>query len=388
MSGDSRQVAIFFPSGHLELVPSIKTIAIALADYGYKIDLYVAENLHSPKPRIDHANVILNILPWKQRHVYEQVPLLLAVFSIWAFSLCIRKPYLCYIGAGIRGLYTSALLSAFTRVPFIYHSLELYPSWESKSLAQRISKFLERWSNRLASFTIIQDEERACLLAQDNNIPIENIVIIPNAPMGEAEHKRSNYLHKKLSIPENKKIILYAGNIFAPYSMSLELVQAAQYWPEDWVLVLHNNLIVDAEYYIQLQKSDKNGRVMFSRDPVPYEELEDLVSSADIGLALYKPTDANMLHVGLSSGKLMHYLKCGVPVIVNDLPGLKDVVDRYECGLCVQDVREVGNAVKLIFSDYNRYIERALLAFNNSFKAEIYLPHLLTCIRQLEMKRT
>jgi len=117
-------------------------------------------------------------------------------------------------------------------------------------------------------------------------------------------------------------------------------------------------------------------QVYFSDQPVLPSRIRDLVASTRIGVALYshKAMYLNAFSVGLSSGKIAHYLQCGLPVIVSNLPTLKRLIDTYNCGICVEKVEEVPVAVETIRSDYERYSENAIFCFQKEF--DFYLQRM------------
>jgi glycosyltransferase involved in cell wall biosynthesis len=111
---------------------------------------------------------------------------------------------------------------------------------------------------------------------------------------------------------------------------------------------------------------------------VPYEKLDDLVLSAHIGLVFYrKELGANFSQIAGASGKLAHYLRCGLPVICLDLPGLVKVVDRYRCGICVSEPGEIQSAIEIILREYPLYRMNALKCYEESYEFGRYFREVL-----------
>ncbi|HEX7705703.1 MAG TPA: hypothetical protein VF701_04505, partial [Thermoanaerobaculia bacterium] len=66
--------------------------------------------------------------------------------------------------------------------------------------------------------------------------------------------------------------------------------------------------------------------------------LSEFVASADLGIAMYRPTyenewvGRNIEHIGLASGKIASYLQHGVPVAANELGEITDWIHYYGAG--------------------------------------------------------
>ncbi len=274
----------------------------------------------------------------------------------------IDDDYACIIGVEPKGLIAASFLSIEKKIPVIYFNMELFLENECKTSYEKFLKCVERECNKRSYITLIADERRAKYLINDNNIPIEKIVCVPVSALGETYQKKSDYLYKILGISKDKKIILYAGNIIE-WSLSLEIAKAAQKWDDNMVLVLHTwkpNLDKDP-YINQIRDLTKNKKVYLSLNPVEYESLPELLSSADIGLVFYKNLGKNFYETGSSSNKLAQYLQVGLPVITIDYPSFREVIEKYKCGECAKSPEEIETLVKKIFLNYDAYR-------NNSFK--------------------
>jgi len=85
--------------------------------------------------------------------------------------------------------------------------------------------------------------------------------------------------------------------------------------------------------------------------------MKDALSSADLGLAFYnstkcnKWTGKNIQYVGLSSGKISTYLQHGVPIATNIGFPFKECINKYDIGLYLESVYELGSNLKLLRKD-------------------------------------
>jgi hypothetical protein len=64
---------------------------------------------------------------------------------------------------------------------------------------------------------------------------------------------------------------------------------------------------------------------------------------------------------------LSYFLRNGIPVIVNSLPGLRSIVETARCGLVVDHLSEIAVAISEVEKDYSYYSRNALTCFDTWF---------------------
>lgn len=178
--------------------------------------------------------------------------------------------------------------------------------------------------------------------------------------------------------------------------MSLEIVEAARDWPPDYLLYMQSKATRDhamTGYSEEVIRTADPGSVLIGRDPLPAEEFKQLLDSADVGLALYNPRfrddsriAKNLELIGYSSGKLADYLHAGLPVVVSRLPGPRHLVEKYECGVCVDSPDEIGEALNVIFRDYARFSDNACRCFDSALELERNFKSVIERLARLEAK--
>lgn len=374
-----RRVAILWPSGHLDWCPGITNLASGMVRLGHDVVILTARNRHSNEPAPGDAKVRFQFLPGVGQDLKEPVVRITLKFLLWALPLCRREKPDFIIGAGIRGLVAAAVISRWTGIPAAYLCLELYPSSQLQSLRWKVFKKIERLANRQMAFSINQDSARARLQAEDNHIPLESIRLAPLSPPGPARIERSRHLAERFGLGE-KNVILYAGALFAPFSVSEDLVRSAQTWPAEYVLVLHAAHRVPEERVNGLKKLDTANRVVFSTEPLPYAEVGPLFASADVGLVLYHPSDDNMRHINTSSGKLTEFLFRGVPVIASALPGLKEFVEENKIGMAIENVDELPSALASVLARREEFRNNAVACFDRHLSLDRALAGIVSAM--------
>jgi glycosyltransferase involved in cell wall biosynthesis len=85
----------------------------------------------------------------------------------------------------------------------------------------------------------------------------------------------------------------------------------------------------------------------------------------------------------MASGKLLQYLKCGVPVIASDLPNLRRILHDNSCGLCVPDETAVQAAAARILADPTVWAANATRCFQEQYDFAAHFARVLARIEKL-----
>ena len=285
------------------------------------------------------------------------------------------------IGGDPQGLLAAYFASLRRKNVLVYWSLELWIEKDIKEFGRKVFKKIERWCNQRTLLTIEFGEKRCELLRKENRLGGRRMISISNSPLGKAMIKRNYYFNKKFNISLDKKIVLYAGGIGSIYGID-DLLEYVDIWPKQCVLILHSRTELNG-YKKRLKDivSKKHYEIYLSTVPVSYNELSLLYSSCDIGLQVWKPVNTNLMCPDLSSGKMFHHMKCGVPMIVRNFDGYKELVEGNGFGICVDNMRQVGEAIEEILKNENEYRKNCIAAFNH-FSFEVAHKRLIENIEQ------
>lgn len=360
-----KEVTVFAPMGTLDHQTGVLNAIHCYAAAGYEVEVMTVRNRRYPVPRFDSPRVHLRFLPLEFEADREPRALVTVLFGAWALLSRRRRRRLIFAG-GIRGLLAAYLYSRFRRCDVINYQTELYIGSRLDTWAKRLFKSIERRAARRSRITIEHDVHRRDLLVADLGVPADRVVVVPNAPCGPARSHRSTLLHGLLGLDGAARVLLSPGTLSELFQITT-VVDSAQRLPAEWVCVVHSAQprSADEPYIRQLMALNYAGRVRFSLQPLPYGQIDNLIGSASVGLVLYSGQDGqNMAAVGLSSGKLSHFLKLGVPVIVSPLPGLADFVRFHRVGEVLEDPEQLPNLLRRIEADEEGYRVRALRCFD------------------------
>jgi glycosyltransferase involved in cell wall biosynthesis len=180
------------------------------------------------------------------------------------------------------------------------------------------------------------------------------------------EEKPQINLHKKISINEDEKILLYQGGLQQGRGLEL-LIEAMDEIEEGHLLFIGGGKLTQT-LKEQAEASKQADRIHFL-DKVPFQELPSYTREAYLGFQVLQNICFN--HYSASSNKLFEYMMAHVPVISCDFPEIKKVVEETNTGLVVDSHKasEIANAVNQLVKDTSL---RNQLSENTKQAKEIY----------------
>jgi glycosyltransferase involved in cell wall biosynthesis len=224
----------------------------------------------------------------------------------------------------------------------VFHSHDVQPASNWLSLGG-FAWNMERVLARTASIVVLPDTLRAAAYARLMRLKAQPLVV-PNAPRLRESSNATNTLRSM--VPElSRGIVVVRHGSIGPGHAIETTIRSMREWPQDVWLVLVG--AAEPEYLSKLKglASDAGIANRFLVLPFrPYPEILDLVSEADIGLALYDGPEqsGDWAFAGTASNKALEYLAAGIPFVVNDYPASAVFVEH---GVAVSV--DVANAVQL-----------------------------------------
>lgn len=134
------------------------------------------------------------------------------------------------------------------------------------------------------------------------------------------------------------------------------------------ILVVHG--LGPKRYINYLQSIADSDKVIFSLGFIAENEIQSLVSSADIGIALYKTTNANDRLVAFSFSKVAYYTQCGIPMISFDTDSFRQLVNSYQCVELINKVSEMPDKARKILGKYDSHREQAHAAYQRFYNVD------------------
>ena len=248
----------------------------------------------------------------------------------------------------------------------IYDSHELYTEEELPLIPKFWLKIKEHFFIKKANAVITVNPYLKSEL--ETRYSVDNVSIIENATRRNNNFKIEkgyNLFRNELHLPEDSKIILYQG-WFAPHRNLVTLVDGMKLLESCYYLILMGYGDYKEDLVRLINDIGMNERVIF----VPaktQEELLNYTASADIGVMPYLRTK-NLNNLYSSPNKLYEFIAAGMPILANNLPYYKDIIEKYRNGIVrdMESPRSFANAVEEIFSmDLNTLRTNSLKAYKD-----------------------
>ena len=259
----------------------------------------------------------------------------------------------------------------------------------SNLIFPRIHECLFSFSAKFIDILITQEESRLKDLEKKLRSRICSIpkFFIPHSPLKkfnnykDLDESRCDFFKDMFSLSNNEKVILHAGWIHDSMCVD-KMALASASWNKNYKLVLHEReKRSPKECFINYISELSKNQVLLSLNPVSFDKIDEIISSAHIGLIAYDASYGDgRVNIRKSSGKLAQYLKCGVPVIALDLPGYKEMFDKFKCGLVFQNFEEIEQCIDTILSDYDSFSKGSLDCFHEEFDFNKFFSPFLSYI--------
>lgn len=346
----AREAAFVIPHPYVDSLACFREPIRAMAQAGWRIDLFTVPSSIHPPPVFGTENVRVRPLELTRGGTARLIAALVAH----------RPRYQWIVAVPQWSLYYAGLAASLARIPLVCISDEMSAEAEATTDQQRRWKRRERRAHQQCAFTIALSAARGAFIREENQLPDDHpILVVPNSAPGPAIRLPSHYYQDTLDIAFDKFVVLHAGSWW--WKLKFAAVEdVAKDWCSDTVLAFQGRVIDRS-----LVPPD-HPNIRFGSTLLPSTLLDYAVSSAHAGLALYDSATANHREVGTASGKIALYMKNALPVVTMAQPSLA-WIEREGCGVCIDDVREIGDAVRRIRSDYDGCVANVKRCYDEYF---------------------
>lgn len=297
-----------------------------------------------------------------------------------------------FIGHDMHGFLIARVLATRFHRPLVYHCHDFAERGAGIALGGRLVKAFEERFARTSDLVIVPDAERAQVVATAlrlHHLPL----VVANAPLQPptaSVHLQESLAKQGVSF---SRIVFRQGRIGPGHAIEAT-VRSLPFWQDpSWGFVVMGLAADDYVGYLrnlaeQWQVTDR----FVILPPVAYDEVACYTTGASVGHALYDPFHVNNRFITTASNKTMEYMAAGLPVLASDRPGLRALVERYECGLTADesDPVSIAAAVNTLLDDPERARKmgaNAARAFEEEFRYDKQFAPVLTAIKEMASRR-
>ena len=257
-----------------------------------------------------------------------------------------------YIGHDAHGFLVARLLAWRDRRPLVYHCHDFTDV--PKTFGARLVSWFERLFARTADLMIVPDAERGKVISERLHLK-RPPVIAANTPLYVPDQSEGIL---KTTLREMgycfEKIVLRQGRIDEGHCIDVT-VRSIPFWKNpQWGFVIVG--VTNEPYKAYLLKLASELGVLdrfVILPPVRYPNVLKYTIEADIGHAMYAPTNFNHTYSNTASNKLMEYMACGIPVILTHRAHHQQFLDQYQVGVTadMEDPESIAEAVNFLLGN-------------------------------------
>ncbi|MFI5164230.1 MAG: glycosyltransferase [Bacteroidia bacterium] len=263
---------------------------------------------------------------------FETGPLFYAEYNFRLFFYLLFHRAYILVSNDLDTLPANYIISKLKNCKLVHDSHEYYtgvPELEGRPFVKKIWKYFERKIFPGLNYIYTVNDSIADLYKKEYGVRPR---VVRNFPILIEKKNIPAKSKKELNIPENKKIILYQGSVNVDRGL-LEAVEAMQYVNGAVLLIVGDGDVLE-KVKAKAKQLDMGEKVIF-KNRVPFTELWNYTSHADIGISLDKDTNINY-RFSLPN-KIFDFVHAGVPVLASDLVEIKKIFLKYEIGVLIEN---------------------------------------------------
>lgn len=171
------------------------------------------------------------------------------------------------------------------------------------------------------------------------NVDFKLLRNLPTSKSVNIQDKKAE--RKKLGLPDSTFMIIYQGalNIGRGIELAIDAVNLLS----DCILVIAGKGDIEDELKQKVEQNKLANKVVFTGALSP-EELLNYTQVADMGFSLEE--DMGLNYRFALPNKLFDYVQARIPVLVSDLPVMKQIVEEYKVGKVLIGERNPENLSK------------------------------------------
>jgi glycosyltransferase involved in cell wall biosynthesis len=263
--------------------------------------------------------------------------LLIQIFKYIEFTIRVAFYYRNQ-DIGMINIHSLALLPLGCLLKFFYGAKLIYDAHEletetngARGLRKKLAKIVER--------LLIQKPDHIFVVSENiadwyhHAYPISRPTVVLNAPKLCTQSSSSQF-RDRLGITQEQVIFLYQGILAKGRGVELLLSAFENRANNQAVIVFMGYGPLDESIK---QVANRSNQVFF-HPAVASDVVLNYTASADVGIALIENTCLSYYYC--MPNKLFEYAMVGLPVVVSNMKEMREMVERYNMGVVIQDCND------------------------------------------------
>lgn len=264
--------------------------------------------------------------------LFEKGPLFYAEFQLRLFFYLLFHKADVLVSNDLDTLWPNYRIAKLKGTNLVYDSHELFcevPELQSHPTKKNIWKSIERKIFPKLKYVFTVNNSIAEIYSEEYNVEVK---VVRNIPPLSSQSGFKIVGKEDLKIPADKKIIVLQGAGINIDRGAEEAVEAMQYMNDAVLLIIGSGDVIGVlkQMTVDLRLQEK---VIFT-GKVPFEKLLQYTHLADLGLTLDKDTNINYRYS--LPNKLFDYIHAGVPVLASGLVEIKNIINTWKVGDCIE----------------------------------------------------
>ncbi|MES2589914.1 MAG: glycosyltransferase [Bacteroidota bacterium] len=285
--------------------------------------------------------------------LFNRGSLFYANYNIRLFFYLLFQKADVFLSNDLDTLLPNFLVSKLKKIKLVYDSHEYFTEVPELIGRPKVKRFWEKIEGSIFPklrhvYTV--NQSLAELFSTKYKV---DVLVVKNVP-----NYIDNIEGEKNSIPT----VFYQGALNKDRGLE-ELISAFSFLENIQLQIAGDGDIV-ADLKKLVSKLNLENKVTFL-GKIPFHELRKYTLKAHLGVTLEKATNLNY-HFALPN-KLFDYISCNLPVLACDLPEIKNIVEKYEIGLTISEIKAeiIAEKIQFMLADtdkMNFWIENTKIA--------------------------
>ncbi|MDA3882734.1 MAG: glycosyltransferase [Bacteroidales bacterium] len=346
---NKKQRIILCVSNDLVTDNRLHKICTSLHNNGFELTLIGRKLAHSkPVPNTPYQTKRMRLL-------WTKGPLFYVTLNIRLFLNLLFSQADIFTANDLDTLLAVFCAGKIRRKKIVYDSHEYFtevPELHDKQIQKKIWEHIESYIFPKLKYCSTICQSIAYIYSKKYCVPVQVIRNVPETHTPQTPKKITGI---------HKPFLIYQGAINKGRGIET-MIDAMQYINTLQLVIIGSGDIFD-KILTRISTQKLQSKIICTGQ-ISYSELPAYTQGASIGLSLEEDIGLNY-HYALPN-KIFDYIHAHIPILVSDLPEMRNIVTQYTCGEIVysRDPKDIAQQIKKMYEPalYQKYVEKSVYA--------------------------